>query len=95
MGWVGFDRAPSLVVMRGDGVSVILESYESRPGVVVVQVFTVESTVPIMIQGEEVYSTVAEEGVALNLPPNVYYLSAFYKSRLGDVSYGFKLEIVE
>ena len=94
-GWIAFDRAPSLVVKRGDGVSVILESYESRLGVVVVQVFTVESTVPVVMRGEEVYSTVAGEGMALNLPPDVYYLSAFYKSRLGDVSYGFKLEIVE
>ena len=29
------------------------------------------------------------------LAPGVYFLSAFYKSPLGDVSYGFKVEMVD
>ena len=29
------------------------------------------------------------------MEPGVYFLNAFYKSGLGDASYGFKLEMVE
>ena len=60
-----------------------------------VQVLTVESTVPVVTLDQEVYSTVAGEGVEFNFTPDVYFLQTFYKSQLGDVSYGFKLEIVE
>ena len=95
VGWIGFDRAPSIVVKQGDEVSVIVKSDESKLGQVIVQVFTVESTVPVVTRGEEILATVAGDGVEFNLPPDVYFLQAFYKSSLGDVSYGFKLEIIE
>ena len=93
--WMGFDSAPSLVVKQGGEVSVVIESDESNLGQVVAEVLTIKSTVPVVTLGEEVYSTLAEEGVEFNLPPDVYFLHAFYKSPLGDVSYEFKLEIVE
>ena len=60
-----------------------------------VQVYTVEGTEPSLRPGDEVYSGAASEGVKLDLPAGVHFLSTFYKSRLGDVSYGFKLEMVE
>ncbi len=93
--WMGFDGAPSLIVKQGDEVSVSVESDESSLGQVMAQVLRVESTVPVVTLGEEVYSVPAAEVMEINLPPDVYFLHAFYKSPLGDVSYEFKLEVVE
>lgn len=93
--WMGFDGAPSLVVNQGDEVSVSVESDESSVGQVMAQVLKVESTVPVVTLGEEVYSVPAAGVMEINLPPDVYFLHAFYKSPLGDVSYEFKLEVVE
>ena len=95
VGWMGFDRAPSVVVKQGDEVSVSVESDESSLGQVMAEVLMVESTMPVVTLGEKVYSVPAAEVVEFNLPPGVYFLRAFYQSPLGDVSYAFKLEIVE
>ena len=92
---MGFDRAPSVVVKQGDEVSVRVESDESSLGQVMAEVLMVESTMPVVTLGEKVYSVPAAEVVEFNFPPGVYFLSAFYQSPLGDVSYEFKLEIVE
>ena len=56
---------------------------------------TVEGTEPFLVPGNEVYSSPAGEETALDLEPGVYFLSVFYKSGLGDVSYGFKVEMVD
>ncbi len=95
IGWEDFDSAPALSVKRGDELSVVVSTEETSPGEVQVQVYTVESTEPFLGPGDEVYSGAASEGVKLDLPAGVYFLSAFYKSRLGDVSYGFRLEMVD
>ena len=95
IGWEGFDRAPALSVKRGDELSVVVTSDESSPGEVQVQVYTVQSTEPFLRPGEEVYGAAAGEGITLDMEPGVYFLSAFYKSNLGDVSYAFKLEMVD
>ena len=94
IGWEDFDSAPALEVKRGDELSVVVLTDETSPGEVQVQVYTVQSTEPLR-PGEEVYSAPAGEGTTLDIEPGTYFLSAFYKSRLGDVSYGFKLEVVE
>ena len=95
IGWEDFDTAPAVSVKRGDELSVVVTTDESNPGEVQVQVYTVEETEPFLAPGDEVYSSPAGEGTTLDLEPGVYFLSAFYKSGLGDVSYGFKLEMVD
>lgn len=95
IGWEDFDSAPVLSVKRGGDLSVVVTTDEAIPGDVQVQVYTVESTKPFLAPGDEVYSGSAGEGTTLDLEPGVYFLSAFYKSGLGDASYGFKLEVVE
>lgn len=95
IGWEEFDSAPTVTVKRGDQLSVAAISDETRPGEVHVQVFTVGSTEPFLVPGDEVYSSPAGGGTTLDLEPGVYFLSAFYKSGLGDASYGFRLEMVE
>ena len=95
IGWEDFESAPAVSVKQGDELSVVVTSDESNPGEVQVQVYTVESTDPFLLPGNEVYSRPAGEGITLDIEPGTYFLSAFYKSRLGDVSYGFKLEMVD
>ena len=95
IGWENFDDAPAVSVKRGDALSVVVTTGESSPGDVHVQVFTVESTEPFLAPGDEVYSVAAGEGTTLDLAPGVYFLSAFYKSPLGDASYGFRVEVVD
>ena len=95
IGWEDFDRAQALMVRRGDEIIVVVETKEGSPGDVTAQVFTVLDTEPELKLGEEVYSAGADQSVTLDLPPDIYFLSLFYKSRAGDISYGFKLEIVD
>ena len=95
IGWEGFDSAPAVSVKRGDALSVVVTTDESSPGEVHILVYTVVSTEPSLKLGDDVYSSPAAEGTTLDLEPGVYYLTAFYKSKLGDVSYGFKLEMVD
>ena len=95
VGWEGFDTAPAVSVKRGDGLSVVVTTDESSPGEVQVQVYTVEETEPFLVPGDEIYSSPAGQDATLDLEPGVYFLSAFYKSGLGDVSYGFRLEMLE
>ena len=81
---------------RGDALSVVVTrpmsparvryTYRSTPSRV---------TEPSLVPGDVVYSGPAADGARLDLPPGVYFLSAFYKSGLGDVFYGFRLEMVD
>ena len=95
IGWEDFDSAPAVSVKRGGELSVVVTTDESNPGEMQVQVYAVEETEPFLAPGDEVYSSPAGETTTLDLEPGVYFLSAFYKSGLGDVSYGFKLEMVD
>ena len=95
MGWEDFDSAPAVSVKRGDELSVVVTTGESNPGQVQVQVYTVKETEQFLVLGDEVYSRRAGDGTTLDMEPGLYFLSAFYTSRLGDASYGFKLEMVE
>ncbi len=95
IGWEDFEGAPVLSVKRGDRLSVVVTTDEAAPGEVWVQVYTVESAKPFLVPGDEVYSRPSVGGTILDLEPGVYFLNAFYKSGLGDASYGFKLEMVE
>ena len=42
-----------------------------------------------------IVTAAAAEGTTLDLEPGVYFLTAFYKSGPGDVSYGFKVRVVD
>ena len=84
--WEDFDKAQALMVRRGDEIIVVVETKEGSPGDVTAQVFTVLDTEPELKLGEEVYSAGADQSVTLDLPPDIYFLSLFYKSRAGDIS---------
>ena len=91
--WRRFDEVPPVLMKRGDEFSVVVTSDDSSPREVKTSVFTVLETEPVLKMGEEVYSSDALDRITLDIPPGFYVLSTSYKSQLGDVSYGFKLEI--
>ena len=90
-----FESAPTLRVKRGDEVAVVVKSEEVEKGEVMAEVITVLGEEPTLRLGEAVYSVTAVERLTFELPPDVYLLSLFYRSRLGSVSFGLRLEIVE
>ena len=59
------------------------------------EVITVLGKEPTLRLGEAVYSATAVKTLTLDLPPDVYLLGLFYRSRMGNVAFGFRLEIVE
>ena len=91
----GFEGAPTLQVKRGHEAAVIVRSEELEMGEVMAEVITVLGNEPTLRLGEAVYSSTAVKRLTLDLPPDVYLLGLFYRSRLGNVSFGFRLEIVE
>ena len=56
--------------------------------------FPVRETSPVLRWGEEVYSTDVAEVYGIDLPEGIYFVAAFVKYHIGDVSYGFKVEII-
>ena len=95
IGWEDFESATAISVKRGDELSFVVTTDESSRGEVEVQVYTVGETEPFLMPGDQVYSSPAGEGTTLDLEPGVYFLNAFYRSDLGDASYGFKLEMAD
>ena len=59
------------------------------------EVITVMGKESTLSRGVAVYSATAEKMLTLDLPPDVYFPGLFYRSRLVDASFGFRLEIVE
>ena len=62
-----------------------------------IQTYAVVKTVPVRQRwGFEVYTTPVDEGVTLNLPPDVYLLILQYRSSVWEeLNYEFKLEVVD
>lgn len=56
--------------------------------------FPVRETKPVLRWGEAVYSTDVAEAHGIDLPEGVYFAAVFVKYLVGDVSYGFKVEVV-
>ena len=95
-GWRDFDTAPTVRVIRGDGVKIVVSDEDPSPEQVQLAMYPVTATKPVLRWGEEVYSTdVAEaEAHAPDIPEGIYFVHVFIKFHVGDVSYGFKVEIV-
>ena len=92
-GWRDFDNAPTVVINRRDGFKVVIPDDNSSPEQVRLTIFPVVETRPVLRWGEEVYSTDVAEAHGLDLPEGTYFVHAFLKYYVGDVSYGFKLAI--
>lgn len=93
-GWRGFDEAPTVRMKRGNGFRIVIAGDDSSLEEVRVEAFTVLETKPVLTWGESVYSINLGEVPSLDLPAGVYFVSAFLKFQLGDVTYGFKIEVV-
>ena len=91
--WRGFDEAPTVRMKPGNGFRIVVAGDGSSLDQVRVATFTVLETKPVLTWGEEVYSTNSREVPALDLPVGVYFVATFLKFKVGDVSYGFKIEI--
>ena len=90
-----FDKAPALVVKRGDDLGVIVLSGDPSQFEVRAYVYTVLRADDWLVwPGEEVYSSLAGKGITLDLPPDVYLLTIDYESQLGYIFYEFKVEVV-
>ena len=94
-GWRGFDEAPTVRMKQGNGFRIVVAGDGPSPDQVRVEAFTVLETKPVLTWGETVYSTNLLEVPALDLPVGVYFVATFLKFQLGDVFYGFKIEIVD
>ena len=93
-GWRDFDEAPTALVNRGDGFKVAITGIDSSPDQVRLEVFPVVETEPVLKWGEQVYSIDTAEVPSLDVSEGTYFVSIFLKYHAGDVSYGFKVEIV-
>ena len=93
--WERFDEQSPVLVKRESGFKVVIAGDEPSAEQVRVEVFTVLETGPRARLGESVHSADVQTVPALDLPPGVYFLSVFLKFELGDVSYGFKIQVVE
>ncbi len=92
-GWRDFDNAPTVVINRRDGFEVVIPDDNSSPEQVRLTIFPVMENKPVLRWGEEVYSTDVAEAHGLDLPEGTYFVHAFLKYDVGDVSYGIKLAI--
>ncbi len=89
----GPDGASPVLMKRGDEFSIVVSSDDPSPSEVTTSVFTVLETGPVLKMGEEVYPSDALDRLPLDIPSGFYVLSTVYKSQLGEVTYGFKVEI--
>ena len=93
--WVGFDKQSPVFIERGNGFEVVISDDAPGPEQVRVEVFTVLETGSRPQLGESVHSVDVGEVPVLDLPLGVYFLSIFLKFEPGDVSYVFKIEVVD
>ena len=95
--WRDFNNTPAVRMNRGDDFKIIVASGDSSPDQEQARltVFPVVETEPAPQRGEQVYhSTDVEDVHALDLPEGIYFVDVFLKYHAGDVSYGFKVEVV-
>ena len=85
--WEGFSHAPAIRVMQGDFLALVVDQDEGRLSATI---FTVQDTSELNIDQEV---GAFPDSFFVDLPPDVYYLTAFYRAEPGDVSYGFKLDV--
>ena len=95
--WQGFDEAPALRMNRGDAFKIVITDadYSPDPELTQFAALTVVETEPLLRLGEQVYSIDVEGKAHVpDLPEGIYFAAVFLKYRVGDVSHGFKIEIV-
>ena len=80
---------------RGDEFSIRISGSDPASDEFRVRASIPQETRLAVKPGEELFSSDSLEGLRLDLPAGVYFVSTFYKSQLGDVSFGFKVEIVD
>ena len=95
VGWQGFDKASPVLMKQGDKFSIRISGSDPTSDEFRVRASTPQETRLAVKPGEELFSSDSLEGLRLDLPAGVYFVSTFYKSPLGDVSYGFKVEVVD
>lgn len=93
--WEGFDEQSPILMKRKAGFEVVVSGDGPSPEQVRVEVLTVLDTGQRPRLGKSVFAVDSVEVPTLDVPPGVYFLSTFLKFELGDVSYGFKIEIAE
>ena len=93
VGWQGFDEASAVSIKRGDQFSIKISGSDPASDEFRVRVSTPQETKLAVRPGEELFSSDSLEGLKLDLSAGIYFVHIFYKSQLGDVSYGFKIEL--
>ena len=95
VGWQTYNGARPIVIQRGDEFSITVLGSNPASDESTVQVSIPQETRLGVRPGETLFSSDSLEGLALDLPAGVYYADLFYKSPVGDVSFAFKVEVVE
>ena len=95
VGWQGFDKVSAVLMKRGDEFSIRISGSDPASDEFRVRASIPQETRLAVKPGEELFSSDSLEGLRLDLPAGVYFVSTFYKSQLGDVSFGFKVEIAD
>ncbi len=95
VGWQGFDKVSAVLMKRGDAFSIRISGSDPASDEFRVRASIPQETRLAVKPGEELFSSDSLEGLRLDLPAGVYFVSTFYESQLGDVSFGFKVEIVD
>ena len=83
------------MMKRGDAFSIRISGSDPASDEFRVRASIPQETRLAVKPGEELFSSDSLEGLRLDLPAGVYFVCTFYKSQLGDVSFGFKVEIVD
>lgn len=95
--WQEFDKAPAVRMNRGDGFKIVITGADHSPDPELTRfaVLTVVETEPLLRLGEQIYSIDVDGNVHVpDLPEGIYFAAISLKYHVGDVSHGFKVEIV-
>ena len=95
VGWQDFNDTSPVAIQRGDDFSINVSGSNSESDKLTVRVSVPEETALGVRPGESLFSSDSLEGLALDLSAGVYYVDLFYVSSIGDVSFAFKIELVD
>ena len=95
VGWQDFNDTSPVAIQRGDDFSINVSGSHSESDKLTVRVSVPEETALGVRPGESLFSSDSLKGLALDLSAGVYYVDLFYVSSIGDVSFAFKIELVD
>ena len=95
VGWQDFNDASPVVVQRGDDFSINVSGSNPASDMLAVRVSVPVETAQGVRPGESLFSSDSLEGLVLDLSAGVYHVDLFYVSSIGDVSFAFKIELVD